>query len=374
MNFLGNVPQLDEVLGQRLSPEDRQFCTPIQGSKSQEYPDALIHLILKYLKKAIHLREPNRLAHFDVFPVAQPVADLSLPTDITFPNLPSGHGISLEVRKTVARLLLNLGHPSQQELMRMIAYYGGVPANIITAVQHLKCSTCERLKSPQPPRPATMPKFVAGQFGDEFQGDIFFVRIMTSEASTRAIGYHQAAVCQTRNASETFQIFLMYWFKPCGLPFKIVLDPNTAFRGECQRQIETLGILCEFCPAECHWMIGMVERRNAVLRCMLEKLIDQYVASTIEQLEQLLAPALHAINASTFTRGRTAFQAVFGRVPRLPGGILTDDAAIASSPTTLEPQDNLMAKGEIIRSEAQKHLIDLNVNQQFRRHRSTSLI
>ena len=58
---------------------------------------------------------------------------------------------------------------------------------------------------------------------------------------------------------------------------------------------------------------------------------------------------------------------MFGRVPRLPGGILTDDAAITSSPTTLEPQDNLMAKGEIIRSEAQKHLIDLNVNQQFRR-------
>ena len=279
MNFLGNIPQLDEVLGQRLSPEDRQFCTPIQGSmtkKSQEYPDALVHLILKYLKKAIHLREPSRFAHFDVFPVAQPVADLSLwndivshvertfersskrpfnidpssdigkkicdlvrmdairiqcastpttrriptalafdaktthraallqfadgsrelevdnieelelpkqrfhktvkvaifmygemravpdlqpaadhqnaalpladlPTDITFPNLPSGHGISLEVRKTVARLHLNLGHPSQQELMRMIAYYGGAPANIITAVQHLKCSTCERL-------------------------------------------------------------------------------------------------------------------------------------------------------------------------------------------------------------------------------------
>ena len=56
MNFLGNIPFLDEVLGQRLSMEDKQFCTPIQGTmtkKSQEYPDSLVHLILKYIKKAI---------------------------------------------------------------------------------------------------------------------------------------------------------------------------------------------------------------------------------------------------------------------------------------------------------------------------------
>ena len=507
MNFLGNIPFLDEVLGQRLSMEDKQFCTPIQGTmtkKSQEYPDSLVHLILKYIKKAIQLREPSRFANYKIFAVAQPVSDLSvwsplleqvnrqfersskrpfnvqpgsdlgkkicdlmrmdacriqcaftpttrripqnlvfqqdishraallqyvdgtrevevdnleevqlpkqrfekpvqiaifmygnmrtvpdlaqtsdnqdatlpladLPTDITFPNLPTGHGVSLEVRRTVARLHLNLGHPSQQELMRMVAYYGGAPVNVMTAIQHLKCSTCERLKSPQAPRPATMPKFTAGQFGDEIQGDIFFVRILTAEAIPvlglvdKATGYHQAAVCQTRNASETFQIILACWFKPFGLPYKMLLDPDTAFRGECQRQIESLGILCELCPAESHWMIGMVERRNSILRYVLEKLIDQYAASTADQLEQLLAPALHAINSSTFTRGRTAFQAVFGRIPRLPGGVLADNVGLASSPSTLEPEDNLMAKGEIIRSEAQKHLIDLNVSQQFRR-------
>ena len=504
MTFLGNIPELNHKMDRRLDAEERLQCTPIQGKmtrKSQEYPDSLVHLVLKYLKKAIQLREPHRFATFEVLAMAQPVSDLSLwndivdfvnrtfersskrpfnidpssdmgkkicdlmrmdavriqcahtpttrriptavimeaktthraallqyvdgtrdlevenveelhlprqrfdrpvqmaifmygsprqqpdvqprgdnldnqlpladlPTDVSFPNL---NGVNTETKRTVARLHLNLGHPSPQELMRMIAYYGGAPTAIMTAVQHLKCATCERLKPPQPPRPATMPKFVAGQFGDELQGDIFYVRIMTSEAVPilglvdKATGYHQAAVCQTRNASETFQILLACWLKPFGLPFKIMLDPDTAFRGECQRQIESLGIICEFCPAESHWMIGMVERRNAVLRCILEKLIDQFAASTPEQLEQLLAPALHAINASTFTRGRTAFQAVFGRVPRLPGGVLTDNMALSSSPSTLEPEDNLMAKGELIRSEAQKHLLDLNVNQQFRR-------
>jgi len=55
------------------------------------------------------------------------------------------------------------------------------------------------------------------------------------------------------------------------------------------------------------------------------------------------------VNSSTFTRGRTAFQAVFGRVPRLPGGLMTDETALASSHGALDQPDNLLAKAEIIR-------------------------
>ena len=93
---------------------------------------------------------------------------------ITFPGLPTGHGINIDTRRTVARLHLNLGHPSPQEFIRMVAYYGGAPSAVTTCIQHLHCATCKRLKSPQQPRPATMPKFTAGQFGDEVQGDIFY--------------------------------------------------------------------------------------------------------------------------------------------------------------------------------------------------------
>ena len=471
MGFLGNIPGLEDVIGRRLSQDERSQRRPIEGAltrPSQEYPDELVDTILSFMKKIIHRLEPHRFALHHVLPVAQPVADLTewddveqhvsktferankrpfnidpssdlgkkicdlarmnavriqcaytpttrriptalafdsevtsraalleyangrrvlevdnilelqlpkqrfdtpvavaifmygtlreepptrptatdedaklpladLPTDITFPGLPSGHGINVDTRRTVARLHLNLGHPSPQELIRMVAYYGGAPSTIITCIQHLKCSTCDRLKSPQQPRPATMPKFIAGQFGDEVQGDLFYVRLLTGDAIPvlglvdKATGYHQAAVCTTRNSAETFEIFVKCWFKPFGLPYKMMLDPDTAFRGDCQRQIESLGIICDFCPAEAHWMIGMVERRNSILRCILEKLIDQHASSTTDELELLLAPALHAVNSSTFTRGRTAFQAVFGRVPRLPGGLLTDETSLASS-------------------------------------------
>ena len=81
-------------------------------------------------------------------------------------------------------------------------------------------------------------------------------------------------------------------------------------------------------------MIGTVERRNSVLRRTLEKLI---ASSTTDQLELLLAPALHAVNSSTFTRARTTFQAV-------PGGLMTDETALATSHRALDQPDNVLAK------------------------------
>ena len=123
----------------------------------------------------------------------------------------------------------------------------------------------------------------------------------------------------------------------------------------------------EYRPAEAHWMIGAVERRNATLRCILEKLIDQWAVLDLEQFNRILPLAIHAMNSFTFTRGRTAYQAVFGRIPRLPGGLFTDDNSLASSPSTLNEPNNMMAKAEMIRAEAQKHLIDLNISQQLKR-------
>lgn len=54
-----------------------------------------------------------------------------------------------------------------------------------------------------------MPKFIAGQFGEETQGGIFYLRLLSTEAFPilglvdKATGFHQAAICQTRNSAQT---------------------------------------------------------------------------------------------------------------------------------------------------------------------------
>ena len=305
----------------------------------------------------------------DSQPPSVPLRDL--PTDVTFPGLPEG--IPVDTRRMVARLHLNLGHPSSQELTRMIAHYGGAPGHVLSCIQHLHRATCHRLKDVQKARPATTPSFTVGQFADEVQGDLFYVRLLNGEnigvlgLVDRATGFHQAITCNTRDSHQTFLQYLAIWVRPYGVPYRLLLDPDPTFRGEFQRQAEALGTTVDYCPAEAHWMIGAVERRNATLRCILEKLIDQWTVLDLEQFNYILPLAIHAMNSFTFTRGRTAYQAVFGRIPRLPGGLFTDDHSLASSPSTLTELNNMMAKAEMIRAEAQKHIIDLNINQQLKR-------
>ena len=503
MRSVGNLPELDQVIEKRLDQQQRQWCQPIQDQmtkKSQEYPDALVHAILRHLRRVVQRLQPSRFNLYHAFAVAQPVQDLSpwtaifdniaqtfergskqpytveptsalgqdmanlvrmdavriqvahtpttrrlptsilldishracvlqytdgsralelehlpdlqfpkqrfvkpvqfaifmygtmrevqqpaeysndpliplrdLPTDITFPGLTQQHQVDQDTRRLVARLHLNLGHPSSQELSRMVAYYGGAPPAVNMCIQHLKCATCERLKPPQHPRPATTAKMTVGQFGDELQGDFVYIRTINGENVAvlglldRATGYHQAVTCPTKDSSAIFDKLMVVWLKPFGLPYRALLDPDPSFRGSFQQQLESLGVIVDYCPAESHWMIGAVERRNAILRMVMERLIDQWAAESIEDVEFLLAPALHALNSSTFTRGRTAFQAVFGRIPRLPGGLFTDETSITSSPTTLQEPNNLLAKMELARSEAQRHILELNVSQQLRR-------
>ena len=216
MTFLSNIPDPDQVINKRLSSEEKYACTPPQGKltrPNQEYPDQLVTVMLKHLKQIVHLHEPQRFAFQHVLAIAQPTTSLSAWNDLvdhissTFErsskrpsNIDVGH---------VARLHINLRHPSPQDLTRMVAYYGGAPSSITTCIQHLRCSTCDRLKSPQQPRPTTMPKFIAGQFGDEIQGGIFYLRLLSTEAVPilglvdKATGFHQAAICQTRNSAQT---------------------------------------------------------------------------------------------------------------------------------------------------------------------------
>ena len=146
----------------------------------------------------------------------------------------------------------------------------------------------------------------------------------------------------------------------------IVADPDTAFRGNFEEKVTSLGVMLEFCPAEAHWMIGMVERRNSILRLTIEKLTDQFGISTLEEVPLIITSALHAANSSTFTRGRTAYQAVFGRIPRMPDAVLANETCLASS-SDIARMDNPAAKADMVSAEAIKHIVDLNVSKQLRR-------
>ena len=103
------------------------------------------------MKQIVHLHEPQRFAFQHVLAIAQPTTNFSAwndsvghisPTFERWSKRPSNIDVG-----HVARLHINLRHPSPQDLTRMVAYYGGAPSSITTFIQHLRCSTCDRLKT-----------------------------------------------------------------------------------------------------------------------------------------------------------------------------------------------------------------------------------
>ena len=175
----------------------------------------------------------------------------------------------------------------------------------------MSCATCERLKGPQQPKPASANTIstTASQFNELIQGDFFYVRSCTGDAvqvlglADTATGFHQAAILRTKGAKETYDLLERVWLRPYGLPTRLLLDPDPLFQGEFDDRLATVNVHVDYCPAEAHWSIGMVERRNAVLRTILEKLISDYAAATIDDLDYLIAPALHSMNSYITTEG-----------------------------------------------------------------------
>ena len=73
-------------------------------------------------------------------------------------------------------------------------------------------------------------------------------------------------------------------------------------------------------PAEAHWRIGLIERRNSVLRDILERIIDAESIYDLEDFDQAPEAAIFALNSMTYSHGRPPYMAVFGQIPRIGTG------------------------------------------------------
>ena len=133
-----------------------------------------------------------------------------LKTDISFPGIPSS--VSKEVRAAVARLHVSAGHPHRQELVRLLAAHGSINAAVFTALEHMRCGTCERAKMPLKPRPASVPEFV-GQFGEQLQADVFYIRDLSATnhalvaVTCLATKFYQAAISASRDPQVVLNEF-----------------------------------------------------------------------------------------------------------------------------------------------------------------------
>ena len=254
-----------------------------------------------------------------------------LRTDVRFPGLPPN--IPREVQASIARLHVNSGHANKKELIRLFTMHGAINSQVLSCLEHLECGTCKRSQLPQAPRPAAVPA-MAGQFGDRLQIDRFWVRELTGTNHCllgmvdMATSFQQAVRLDDYGSEAVYESMRITWLQPFGHPLVIECDDDRCFGGAFKDQVESAATHLLVIPAEAHWRIGTIERKNAVLRNTMEKLIDEYAVTSASGIDLILTAALQAINSSVTSKGRSPYQAVFGRLPRFPGDLFGDERAL----------------------------------------------
>ena len=268
------------------------------------------------------------------------------------------------VKASVARLHLNTGHAHKKELIRLLSSYGSINSATLTAINHMVCGSCERTKPPAPPRPASIPQFM-GQFGERVQVDIVYIRDL-SGSNHPVLGMvdmatllQQAVRLHSRASAHVADQFRRSWLMPYGYPLVCEVDADGAFEGDFRTALEDAGVHYVVIPPEAPWRIGTVERRNAVLRTAAERLIDENAVTNGEGVDWILISTVQALNSSTATKGRSPYQAVFGRLPRFPGDLMSDDRAMIVS-------DHQMLAEEL-RQQALRVISETRASQVIRR-------
>ena len=64
------------------------------------------------------------------------------------------------------------------------------------------------------------------------------------------------------------------------------------------------GIIHDVIPAEAHHRLGKIERRNALLRSIVERFVDEGGVSTQDELSQCLVAATFTMNSCTYSHGQ----------------------------------------------------------------------
>ena len=142
--------------------------------------------------------------------------------DITFPNCKAPR----EIKRAIARLDVNLGHPFSADLVRMLAQNSAVKPcrGCFRREKALCCASCLRMKGNAPARPSRLIDRFVGQLGDSVQMDIFYSRTVDGTnypllgIVDEATNLQQVCVLENRSPKTIVDAFRTTWARRLVFP------------------------------------------------------------------------------------------------------------------------------------------------------------
>ena len=276
------------------------------------------------------------------------------------------------------KLHRNLGHPGAAKLGEFCKQLG-CPTEIIQAIPDLKCSTCVETRAPAISRPSAI--HPTGDFGDVIamdgitwtnsQGSQFHFYHFLDQSSL----YHTAVCAPSRTAESASMCLSQGWIGWAGPPGLLCLDSATEFTSEqFQQFLQRHGIKSRTSAPEAHWQNSRIERHGGILQVMLKKMDIEENIDSYEKLTLALHQATMTKNRWSRIKGYSPEMLVFGKQPKAPGSIVSDEDITSHSMAIAQIPEGQKFREELaFRERARKAFVQVDNDAALRRalvHRS----
>ena len=231
--------------------------------------------------------------------------------------------LSKQLRSTLAKLHVTLGHVTNTKLKRML-YLNGAKDHILNAVTDLRCQICHTI---MPPTPAPKVSFDKPQrFNERILSDVFFVWDSAGEKYAvahivDAFSLYMVAQGGVSPRSDWIStVIKQRWLGVFGPPECLMTDAGNEYSSEVETMARSYNIFHDIVPPTAKWRMGLAERHGAVLKLLVMKTIVEVTAKGYREVSECVLSAVAARNRQVRVGGFSPTQIVLGK-----------DVAISSS-------------------------------------------
>ncbi|CAE7216981.1 psaC [Symbiodinium sp. CCMP2592] len=211
--------------------------------------------------------------------------------------------LSRELRSTLAKLHVVLGHVSNVKLKRML-HLNGAKDHILQAAGDLRCQICQMVTGPTAPPRAAYDR--PQRFNQRVVADAFF--IWDSDGTKYAVIH----------AVDAFSMYTGVF----GPPDIVMTDAGSEFAAHTEALLRAFDVQHEMVPPTVKWRMGLAERHGAVLKLLVMKTVKTTTAKGYSETKECVLAAVAARNRQMRVGGFSPAQIVLGKDVAIPAALL----------------------------------------------------
>ena len=272
-----------------------------------------------------------------------------------------------ELRQAVLKVHRNLGHPSNQDLIRILKH-GQASERAVKIARELQCSFCQSRSQPKCALPAQTHRVT--EFNEQIGIDVKQLPgwkvnqqvkalniVDTASGFQRVIPFHE-----TETSRLLWSLLQEHWISWAGPPKEIILDPAATNLGEPMVvPLENQGVHIRPIAADAHYQLGKTESHGKWFERVVDRILTEHSPQNKEEWTECVTQA-HVKNSMIHNHGVTPHQFVFGRDPRLPSDLMDEPANVVGQTVALT--ESAVAKAQEIRTSARRIVVPCDLHQQ----------